>query len=381
MNHYCTYFDRGFLAQGLALWRSLSRHDPDSALWVLALDDETADALGKLGGTWLRVMRLGDLEAADPELTAAKAGRTRVEYTFTLSPCWPRHLLRHRPEIGRITYLDADLLFFGSPAPVFDAMDAAGASVLVTEHRFPPWLRHYEQHGRFNVGVLSFRDDAAGRGCLDHWRGECLAWCHDRVEPDRYADQKYLDAWPARLGPALLVLDHPGVNLAPWNWMNHELTWAVNGDAAPPLRAGSEPGRGRPGSTGQPTTNGALLVDGEPLVAFHFARFRAHGGGRWWQSGQLDYGVMPWRLRQFLYGAYWRALEEAAAEIRRVAPGWMPPARPARLDRGFWRALPLRLVFGSDWLRVGDTFVSGRLGLGRYSGRVLALLRTIFLRR
>ena len=39
MNHYCTYFDRGFLAQGLALWRSLGKHDLDSVLWVLALDE------------------------------------------------------------------------------------------------------------------------------------------------------------------------------------------------------------------------------------------------------------------------------------------------------------------------------------------------------
>jgi hypothetical protein len=354
MNAYCTYFDGGFLAQGLALWRSLQRHDPQAALWVLALDQTTAEVLAQLGDPALRVVPLAELEAADPELAAVKTGRSRVEYYFTLSPCWPRWLLQSRPEIGRLAYVDADMFFFGSPTAVFAPMEATNASVLMTAHRFPEWLRHYEKHGRFNVGVLVFRRDAIGRDCLEDWRARCLAWCHDRLEGGKYADQKYLEDWPTRWGAAVCVLDHPGVNLAPWNWAAHD------------CRVGQ---------------NGAVEVDGQPLVLFHFARFRALAGNWWWQSGQLDYGVMPWRLRQAIYGPYWRALQVAAAEIRRVAPAWAPPERPARFGRSFWRSLGPRLLFGSDWLRIGGTFVSGRPGLGRYSGRFLATLRTICLRR
>ena len=33
VNHYVTYFDRGYLAQGVALWRSLALHDPED--WEL----------------------------------------------------------------------------------------------------------------------------------------------------------------------------------------------------------------------------------------------------------------------------------------------------------------------------------------------------------
>src|SRR5918912_1541432 len=93
MNHYCTYFDRGFLIQGLALWRSLAAHDASAVLWVLALDDFTDEVLRELGDARLRVVTLAELERDDPELLAAKANRARVEYYFTLSPCWPRWLL------------------------------------------------------------------------------------------------------------------------------------------------------------------------------------------------------------------------------------------------------------------------------------------------
>jgi hypothetical protein len=350
MNHYCTYFDAGFLAPGQALADSLARHDPEAVLWVLALDDFTAEALRHLGGPNLRVLPLAELEAGDAALAAVKPRRPGVDYMFTLSPCLPRWLLQSKPEIDRITYLDADLLFFSNPQPIFDEM--GDASVFFTAHRFPDFLRaHYERHGVYNVGVLSWRRDAQGLACLDWWRDCCLDWCHDRIEAGRYADQKYLEEWPRRF-TGVVEGRHPGVNLAPWNWMNHRYEFS---DDLP-------------------------RIDGQPLVVFHFARFRALRGDRWWQSGQLDYGVMPAPVRNAIYGPYWRALRAAMDQIRRVAPGWRPVRRAARLDRAFWRTLPLRLLFGADWLRVGDRFVSGCPGLGRYSGRCLARLRTICLR-
>ncbi|MEJ1973265.1 MAG: hypothetical protein WDM96_12625 [Lacunisphaera sp.] len=350
MNHYCTYFDSGFLPQGVALWRSLAAHDPLAVLWVLALDETVVRLLPALGEERLRVVSLGELEAADPELVAVKGTRTRVEYYFTVSPCWPATPVAHATRNRTSCVSRRDLFFFAAPDPIWAMLDQG--SVLTGLHRFPAYLAHYERHGRYNVGVLGWKRDANGLACLEWWRARCLEWCYDRLEDGRYADQKYLEEWP-RLVAGVVENTHPGVNLAPWNWMNHRYAFA----------------------------DGSVQADGQPLVVFHFARFRALAGDWWWQSGQLDYGVMPWVLRQALYGRYHRALTETAAEIRRVAPGWQPVKPSRRLGRSFWRGLPPRIVFGSDWLRVGGWFVSGRLGLGGYSGRVLARLRTIFLRR
>ena len=366
MNHYCTYFDRGFLIQGLALWRSLAAHDPDAVLWVLALDDFTAAVLRETGGTWMKVVTLAELEEGDAALLEAKTNRTSVEYIFTLSPCWPRWILTKKPEVDRITYVDADMFFFGDTAGIFAALEAASASVLITAHRFPAGLSHYAQHGKFNVGILVFKNDVAGRGCLDDWRGRCLAWCHDRLEDGKYADQRYLDGWPERLGAALLVLPDAHVNLAPWNW------------AACRCEVRVEFVRNERTSSVKKTER--VWVDGRPLLLFHFARFRPLVGTWWWQSGQVDYGVMPRRLRNAIYGPYWRALVQARAEIGARREGFDFPPRGARLGRNFWRGLPLRVVFGGDWLRLGATFHSGRCGLGRWSGQALAKLRTIFLR-
>ncbi|MBE2213865.1 MAG: hypothetical protein IAE82_08340 [Opitutaceae bacterium] len=345
MRHYCTYFDSGFLIQGVALWHSLQRHDPGSVLWVLALDEEAALALERIGSATLRVARLSDLEAADQELAAVKTGRSRAEYIFTLSPCLPRWLLRTHSALERIVYLDADVLLWGPPDRIYPGQCCPGAHVVITAHRFPSWAGYLEQHGRFNVGVQVFANTPEAHAVLDDWRSRCLEWCYDRLEGDRYADQKYLDAWPERFGPVVGVLEDPGVNLAPWNWMAHQCEVDMDGE---------------------------VRVDGRPLVLFHFARFRPLAGSWFWQSGQLQYGVMPWSLRQAIYGVYWQALEEARRELARCGLDRAMPVRATRagdLSMGGWL---LRLVCGSDWVRIGSRFFSCRLGLGRYSGRVLA---------
>jgi hypothetical protein len=84
---------------------------------------------------------------------------------------------------------------------------------------------------------------------------------------------------------------------------------------------------------------------------------------------------MPQPMINALYTPYWQALAAARAEIADRRPGFDFDRRPARLGREFWRALPLRIVFGGTWLRVGDRFYNLRAGLGRYSGRVLSALR------
>jgi hypothetical protein len=346
VNHYCTFFDQRYAAQGIALWLSLRRHDPTAVLWVLALDGATMAAVRALGEADLRGVPLAELEAADPALLTAKANRAPVEYVFTLSPCLPLFLLKRHPEIAVVTYLDADLAFFSSPAPIF--AELGKSSILIVGHRFPDFLSHLETCGRFNVGVLCFRHDALGRACLEDWRAQCLEWCYDRVEPGRFADQKYLDAWPGKF-PGVVVCTHPGVNLAPWNWMNHRYAFAPDG----------------------------LRVDGAPLVVFHFSRFKVLGPARL-DSGQIEYGVMPLRLRTWIYGRYWTLLEAARARLMPVAPELAWPVRAVRGHRAAWKTRSLELLFGPVWWRVGPWWISGRLGFGQFSGRMVNWVRRRF---
>ncbi|HWA27690.1 MAG TPA: hypothetical protein VG734_18685 [Lacunisphaera sp.] len=344
MSNYCTFFDQGYLAQGLALWQSLRRHDAAASCWVLALDEETGSALRALAEPGLRVVPLAELLATDPELAAVQAGRPRTEFLFTLKPCFCRHVLRAGAGVRSLVYLDSDVYFFGSPAAIEQELGAR--SVLIVPHRFPSWHDEGSHYGRFNAGVIAFRDDAVGRACLERWRQQCLASCGLAGDGVAYGDQKYLDEWPERWGAAAGVSTNPGLNLAPWNWARHACVAGAAG----------------------------VEVDGVPLIAFHFAQFRRVSGS-WFDSGQLEYGVMPLRLRSAIYGAYWAALVAAETNLRAVSPGYAIPRRGWGASLGPWHLALLRLAWGQFWLKLGPCWVAGRLGVGQFSGRAMGRYR------
>ena len=285
--HFCTYFDHRFLPRGLALHESLQRHCSPFVLWVLCLDHLCYDALERLGLPGVRLISLAQLEQADPELLVAKGNRSQVEYYFTCTPSLPRYVLGIEAGVDLITYVDADMFFFSDPGPIYDELGSA--SIGIVSHRFAPELSGREIYGKYNVGILCFRRDHEGARCLEWWRERCLEWCHDRAEDGRFADQKYLDEWP-RLFSSVKVLEHKGVNLAPWNIANHTMTK-----------------RGRLPS-----------ADGDRLVVYHFHSLNKIG--RWvFNPGLSMYGAKANRLiRRSIYGPYLKVLNAKMGTAKEV---------------------------------------------------------------
>jgi hypothetical protein len=321
MRNYCTYFDSNYLVRGLTLYRSLVRHAEPFALWVLCLDEVSHATISALRLPNVRAVALHELEQADPELQGAKVNRSLIEYYFTLSPVWPLYILDRSPVAESITYLDADLCFYASPEPIFEEM--ADASVLIIGHRFPDYLRHLEVHGVFNVGLISFRNHPDARACLTRWREQCLDWCYDRVEDGKFADQKYLDEWPANRG--VRELQHVGAGLAPWNWMRY--TISLNGES--------------------------VAVDGEPLIFFHFHGLKIVTP--WlYQPSEAAYEPMPGKLRRRLYGGYLKELAATSAWIRAVVPGTALGSGSVRQTRLGFRELLARIRRGHMHPRLGS---------------------------
>jgi hypothetical protein len=294
---FCTYFDSNYLPRGLALYRSLRRHCPSFRLWVLCMDRACYDTLAALALPEVTPVALEAFERGDEALLAAKRNRSTVEYYFTCTPSLALYVLARWPEVDVVTYLDADLFFFASPAPL--EAELADGSIAIIAHRFPPEQRDRERYGIYNVGYLSFRRDERGLACLRWWRERCIEWCYDQAEEGRFADQKYLDDWPGRFA-GTVVLQHPGANLAPWNLAGHALV----------------------------EEHGEVRVDGQPLLFYHFHGFRQLN--HWLFDHSLDeYGVIPSDLvLHRIYMPYIRELLKVghAGAIERGAVGrrWMP---------------------------------------------------------
>jgi hypothetical protein len=287
---YATYFDRNYLTRGLALYRSLVSHSPAFRLWVLCLDQETYHILGRLGLEHVELIPLPTLERADPALLAARTTRSRVEYYWTCGPAFLAYLFTTRPEIGLLSYLDADLFFFADPTPLFDEL--GDGSILLIPHRWSPYVdRSHLGKGVYQVGLLVFRRLAASLACLSHWRKQCLEWCFDRLEPGRFGDQKYLEDWPSRY-EKVVVSRHKGASLGSPSIGNYHY--------------GLERDR--------------VLVDGDPLLFFHFTRFRLvtrwlYDPGIWAHNRGLRLAPL---LKRYVYIPYARELRAAGDQVRSV---------------------------------------------------------------
>jgi putative methyltransferase (TIGR04325 family) len=240
IHHYCSYFDHNYLPRALLLIESLRAQRAAFHLHVVCLSDLCARLLRQLALPDVSIIELDALERRYPELLAVKAGdRTAIEYIFTVTPFMPAYCLETTPGLTEITYLDSDIYFYDDPQRVFDHIGPR--SIAIIPHRFSPDHAEDRQYGEFNVGWITFRATDEGLRCLEDWRRDCLDWCYDRLEGDRFADQRYLDRWPHAYQD-LKIVSLKGANVAPYNVDNYVVT----------------------------ERDGRFWCDDEPLIFYHF---------------------------------------------------------------------------------------------------------------
>lgn len=305
--HFCTYFNSGYLDRALVLLESMRRYMDSFTLEVLCFDEAAYDFFDQHPFPEVRCQRLSAFEDRQPDVAAVKSSRSRAEYFFTCTSAWIDDVLERHKDMDVLTYLDADLCFFGSPESVFEAF--ADKDVLITEHGFVPSDLENLQYGRFNVGWLSFRNNRIGRDCLRRWRDQCVAWCFDRLEDGKFADQKYLDEWPERYGDRLTI-GPPGLNTGPWSLRKSPLT----------------------------VRDACLYVGGHPLIVYHFQGIRLFSRNHFYLGYYFE--VVPADILRFLYFPYVKRLVQAAEQYGLLRAGAQERYKPGnigyRYATGYW---------------------------------------------
>lgn len=219
MWNYCTLFDSIYLSRGLAMYDSLKANSGEFHLYIFAFDDISFRILKELSLQNVTVISLNEFET--PELLAVKDGRSKAEYCWTCTSSIIHYVL-YNFNVSVCTYLDSDLIFFSDPSVLIKEMRDNNKNVLITEHRFSPLARIYEEKraGRFCVQFVTFTNEKSSLEILEKWRLQCIDWCYARHENGKFGDQKYLDEWPQNY-QNINILQHLGGGIAPWNFQQY----------------------------------------------------------------------------------------------------------------------------------------------------------------
>jgi hypothetical protein len=279
---YCTLFDKNYLYQGIALYRSLGRHASEFTLYVLCMDDEAHALLARMAAPNLIPVPVEAL--ITPDVAQLRARTTHGQFCWACQPLICQYVLDHFG-VDMVTYLESDSLFFSDPEVLF--AELGERSVSLVPHKFSAEFDNSASAGLFCVQFNAFRNDAGAREALADWRAACFRY--DKSAPKSYPGQTCLDDWPKRF-PCVAVLHDPGAGVAPWNIRGYKL----DGNAQSPR------------------------VNGAPVVFYHY-----HQYGRF-RSGAHELGSYPMtrEVIECFYVPYVHELRAAEAAVRAVDAGF-----------------------------------------------------------
>jgi glycosyltransferase involved in cell wall biosynthesis len=238
---FCTIIAKNYLAYARVLCASLRRQHPEAATYVLLVDD--VDGFFEPEKESFRLLQLHDLPLPRPRELCFRYD------VLELSTAVKPFLLQALFERGhdRLVFLDPDIRAFAPLAAVLSLLE--DSEMVLTPHLTSP-LRD-EKHpsereilmaGVYNLGFLGLAPTPATLRFLEWWADRCEEQCVSEPERGLFVDQRWMDLAPGFLD-RVRVLRDPGYNVAYWNL--HDRTLAGTAEAP--------------------------LVNGEPLVFFHFS--------------------------------------------------------------------------------------------------------------
>ena len=290
MWNYCTLFDSKYLSRGLAMYESLKTHSGEFKLYIFAFDDLSFKILKELSLKNVTVIPLDEFET--PALLEIKGGRSKAEYCWTCTPSTISYVLK-KYDVPLCTYLDSDLFFYSDPSVLIKEMINCRKNVLITEHRFSPLAKLYEEKraGRFCVQFVTFSNDSDSIEVLEKWRLQCIDWCYARHEDGKFGDQKYLDEWPEDY-QNIQILQNMGGGIAPWNLQQY--TFSDNGKSI----------------IGKVRKTGSVFK----VVFYHFQYVK------FIKNGEYDIGwyLIPPGFRKMFYVPYLKRLEEIEIILKKT---------------------------------------------------------------
>ena len=222
MRYYCTYFDKNYLPQGIALYKSLVRTSEEHfRLLVLCLDEVSAEVLSKIYKDDIFIIQEFEMLEYYPELKDAKNNRPRIEYYYAMTPHLIRYCFDNYPDASEVIYIDADMYLFKSFDKNLDNY-TKDHDILLVSHRTK---EVNIPEGIFNVCYNLFKRTNNVFEALNWWSNKVIE--STGRENGVFGDQKYLDEFPDLFFNVGIISERDFAS-APWNIMDFYSSCDIN---------------------------------------------------------------------------------------------------------------------------------------------------------
>jgi hypothetical protein len=234
-----------YLAQAKTLFESLGQTNPEWQFVIGLVDkqDKNTD-LSFLGCDVLPVEELA-IEGFNKMVQQY----TIIELLTSVKPFYFEWLFNHHPAVENIVYFDPDIMIFQPLTALqknlehFDIILTPHFTHPIDDTCLPTEL-HVMQTGIFNLGFLALKRAANTFNMLHWWQSRLKDNCVIDLSRGLFVDQLWANLVPAYFDK-VLIEKKPGYNMAHWNLHERRLE----------------------------QKNGEWLVNGEPLVFFHFSHY------------------------------------------------------------------------------------------------------------
>lgn len=282
--NFCVISGIEYIFKVLALYESIKKYTKEFQLFVCCIDVTTYSIFSKLSLRNLILSKIEDFE--DNKLKKVKKLRKTNEYCWTLKAPLMEYLLE-RYNLPSIIYLDGDLYFFSNPEPIFK--EWGEKSIYLCPQRDIDWVE--EKYGKFQAGLIGFKNDHNGREALKWWREKCIDWCFKESSQNRFGDQKYLDDL-ARFFSKVKISSHLGVDAAPWNTIynnNYEITQKED----------------------------KIFIENDELIVFHFACLSIYNFTEFdlWSLNTLE---IDRKIINYIYVPYLEAIRRSINKVSQI---------------------------------------------------------------
>ena len=327
----CTVVSKNHLPYARTLAASFRQYHPGAPMFVLLADQ--IDGYFAPEREPFDVIELSALRI--PNLRRFCFQYNIAELNCAAKPYLLQYLLEKRG-VSKLLYLDSDILVLGDLAEVQDLLDTH--AILLTPHLIQeveddhrkPGEKHILESGVYNAGFIGVRNHSAAIRFVAWWSQRVYTGCIADPRIGLFVDQRWLDLVPGMFH-GVHIIRHPGYNVGHWS-LSHR-TFETGG--------------------------GSVLVNGLPLVVFHFSgldldrleRISRH------QDRFSLYEVRPLQglfemYRERVMAAGYRETQEWPYAFGYFTNGVPVPADVRRL---YWK-------LGDEVQRFGDPFDTGRQG-------------------